>query len=71
MKVGTLIRLSKQAASVYGFDSTTGLIVDKVPQKIHSAAEVYPDDYHILINGKVELVGFSIEKHCEVVSESR
>ena len=35
MKVGTLIRLSKQAASVYGFDSTTGLIVDKVPQKIH------------------------------------
>lgn len=67
LRTGDHIRLSKQAASVYGFSSDTGLIIDKVPQKIHSASEDYPDDYHILIGGKIELVGFSIEKHCKVI----
>ena len=71
MQVGDLIRLSELAVGVYGFDSDIGLIVAKVPQSIHSAAQEYPDDYQILINGKVEIAGFDIEKHCKVINESR
>jgi len=71
MKIGDYIRLSEQAVSVYGFNSGTGLIVDRVSQASHSASDGYPDDYHILIDGKVELVGFDIEKYCEVINESR
>ena len=71
MNVGDQIRLSKQAVSVYGFDSDIGLIVDKVPQSTYSAAQGYPDDYHVLVNGRVELMGFDIEKHCKVINESR
>ncbi|HIE84740.1 MAG TPA: hypothetical protein EYQ00_13265 [Dehalococcoidia bacterium] len=71
MKVGDQIRLSERAARAYGFNSDTGLIIDKVSQNTYSAADGYPDDYHILINGKVELVGFAIEKDCKVINESR
>ena len=71
MKVGDQIRLSKQAVHVYGFGSDIGLIVDKVSQFTYSAADGYPEDYQMLINGKVELVGFAIEKDCKVINESR
>ena len=71
MKVGDQIRLSEQAVSVYGFGSDIGLIIDKVSQSTYSAAQGYPDDYHVLVNGNVELIGFDIEKHCEVINESR
>jgi len=71
MKVGDHVRLSEKAVSVYGFSSNSGLIIDKVSQNTYSASAGYPDDYHILINGKVELVGFAIEKDCEVIDESR
>lgn len=68
INVGDHIRLSEQAVRIYGFDSDIGLIIDRVSQSTYSAAQGYPDDYHILINGKVELVGFNIEKHCKVIS---
>tara|TARA_R110001583_G_scaffold12612_7_gene55846 strand:- start:15980 stop:16189 length:210 start_codon:yes stop_codon:yes gene_type:complete len=69
MKVGDCIRLSEKAVCVYGFSSDTGLIVDRVPQLTYSAADGYPDDLLVLINGKVELMGFAIEKECEVINE--
>lgn len=71
MKIGDCIRLSETAVRVYGLGSDTGLIVDRVPQKTYSASEGYPDDYRVLINGKVELMGFGIEKTCEVLNENR
>jgi len=67
MKIGDHIRLSEQAVRVYGFSSDIGLIIDKVPQSTYSAAQGYPDDYHVLVNGRVELIGFDIEKHCKVI----
>lgn len=72
MKIGDTVRFSKAAVNVYGFDSDIGLIVDKVPQSTYSAAQGYPDDYQILINGKVELIGSQIdaEGHVEVIDES-
>lgn len=71
MKVGDQIRLSEQAVSVYGFDSDIGLIIDRAPQSTYSASQGYPDDYHVLINGKVEILGFETDKHWKVINESR
>ena len=65
--IGDHIRLSKEAVNVYGFGSDIGLIVDRVSQSTYSEAQGYPDDYYILVNGKLELVGFEIEKHCKVI----
>ena len=71
MKVGDYIRISDQAARVYGFDSNIGLIVDKVPQSTYSAGQEYPDDYHVLIDGKVVHMGYAIENDCKVINEGR
>ena len=71
MKVGDLICLSSQAQRVYGFDSDKGLVTGRVQQKKYSANTGYPDDWHIMINGKVEIAGFEIERDCEVISEDR
>ena len=71
MKPGDQIRISDQAVRVYGFDSNIGLIVDKVPQSTYSAAQEYPDDYHVLINGRVEILGFDMKKHWKVLDENR
>ena len=74
MKVGDTVRFSKKSMKVYGFGSDIGLIVDTEsypgsPTEHHG----YPDDYRVLINGKVELVGSQIdaEGHVEVINESR
>ena len=71
MKVGDLICLSSQAVCVYGFSSDKGLITGRVQQKKYSANAGYPDDWHIMINGKIVIVGFEIERDCEVISEDR
>lgn len=71
MKVGDAVRFSKKAVKVYGFSSDLGLVVDT--ERYPGAWGGLPDDYHILINGKIELVGNQIdaEGHVEVLNESR
>jgi hypothetical protein len=71
MNVGDQIRLSELIVGVYGFDSDIGLIIDKAPQSTYSEAQGYPDDYHVLVNGRVEIMGFDMEKQCEVINENR
>ena len=69
--IGEHVRLSEQAVTVYGFDSDIGLIIDRAPQSIYAAAQGYPDDYHVLINGRVEILGFDMKKHWKVLDENR
>ena len=74
MKVGDTVRFSKKAVKVYGFDSDIGLIVDtECYSGSWTESHGYPDDYRILINGKIELVGNQIdaEGHIEVLNENR
>jgi len=66
MKVGDHIRLSEQAVRVYALSSDNGLIVGRLPND----ADNYPDDYYVLIDGKLKHMGFAIEQSCEVVSKS-
>lgn len=72
MKVGDAVRFSKKAVKVYGFSSDLGLIVDTESYP-GAWAKGFPDDYHILINGKIELVGNQIdaEGHVEILNENR
>jgi hypothetical protein len=72
MKVGDSVRFSKVAVKVYGFDSDVGLVVDTESYPGSWTEGMYPDDYRVLINGKVELIGGQIdaEGHVEVIDES-
>jgi len=71
MKVGDTVRFSKKATKVYGFGSDVGLVVDTESYRGSWTEGTFPDDYHILINGKIELVGNQIdaEGHIEVINE--
>ena len=73
MQVGDTVRFSKKAVKVYGFGSDIGLIVDTESYPGSWTEDMYPDDYRILINGKVELIGNQIdaEGHVEVINASR
>lgn len=73
MKIGDTVRFSKAAVKVYGLDSDIGLVVDTERYAMSwTESHGYPDDYRILINGKVELIGHQIdaEGHVEVIDES-
>lgn len=77
MKVGDTVLFSKKAVKVYGFDSDIGLVVgtesyDEVLSRIQGTdLEEYPSLWLVLINGKVELVGWEIdaEGHVKVLNE--
>jgi len=75
MKVGDTVRFSEKAVRVYGFGSDLGLVVAMESYPGPPGTHFYskPDDYRILINGRLELVGNQItsEGHVEVISESR
>lgn len=69
MKVGDQIVLSPAVVRVYNLSSDSGLIVGRA----ENDATGYPQDYQVLIAGKVVHMGFAIAEsnNSEVVSGSK
>ena len=69
MKVGDQIVLSPAAVRAYNLSSDSGLIVGRLAND----ASPYPQDYQVLIEGKLVHMGFAIAEsnNSEVVSESK
>jgi len=66
MKVGDHICLKQAIVRVYNLSSNNGLIIERVPSDTG-----YPNDFYVLVNGSIHLMGFAIEHAAEVINESR
>ena len=66
MKVGDIIRLPNGACLNLELKSDIGFVVGVIPRE-----DDYPDDFEVMADGLVHIMGFQLADNVEVISESR
>jgi len=66
MKVGDVIRIPSGARNAFKLKSDIAIVVGTVPRE-----DVYPDDFEVMVDGIIHVMGHQLEDNAEVLNEGR